>query len=136
MSRFAERLCSAAMGLPRSITKDVLPKRFEGELPQNLQDQATLMSGYFESVGGAVSLLSTLQRASPTTVREDVREISEDTRHGDGSKDRARDESKQRCTHLRCHFCQHLGHIARYSAKRKAIKVKKTGKDQGGRNLF
>ena len=69
VAHYAERLRSAAMALPTTISMGVLLNRFKAVLPQKLHNQAVLVMGDFDTVVRSVSLLSTAQ---PSMHRESV----------------------------------------------------------------
>lgn len=114
--RFAWRLRSAALLLPDKVDDGLLLNRLKTGLPTRLQDQAKMFSGTFDEVVSRVASLSSAQSGRV----ESVREIEEG---GDQSA---------RFAHVRCHYCQQLGHISRECEKKKADKAL-TGKGQGTR---
>lgn len=111
------------MALPSPITNDVLLNRFKAGLPQKLQDQAVLVTGDFDTVISSVSRLSTAQKSSS---REPVREIGEGSGYSN-RKPPASDSTDNRFAHVKCHYCQKLGHIARFCSKKLADKAKEEG---------
>lgn len=121
---YAERLRSAAMALPSAIPSDVLLNRFRAGLPQKLQDQAVLATGDFDEVVSAISRLSSAQKSTP----EHVREVSETS---GASQTVDRPDQGTRFAHVKCYFCQGLGHIARYCPKKRPAEG---GKGSGGGN--
>lgn len=119
---YAERLRSASMAWTTPISDDVLLNRFKAGLPQRLQDQAVLVTGNFDTVVSSVSRLSTAQQSAP---RELVREVSEaHSPTGRQTLPAAKvptysSSMTNRFAHVKCHFCQQLGHIARFCSKNK-----------------
>ena len=119
VATYAERLHSDSIALPTATTTDVLLNLFKSGLPQKWQDQAVLVTGDFDTVVSSVSRLSTAQQAS---AREPVREIGESsTSAGIRVQPTTSSAADDRFAHVKCYYCQRLGHIARFCEKRRRI---------------
>lgn len=110
--KFAWRLRSASLLLPDVVDDGLLLNRLKNGLPNRLQDQAKLVSGTFDEV---VSRVSSLSSARNSRV-ESVREIREDAQAASGQENR--NSQVDRFAHVRCHYCQKLGHISRDCEKK------------------
>ena len=120
------------MTLATPVSDEVLLNRSKAGLPQKLQDQTVLVTGEFDSV---VSVVSRLLSAQQNTVREHVREIAEPAKQASVHLVAVRTPD-ERFGHVKCHYCQRMGHIVRYCDKRRAEMargnaVRGTGKGMG-----
>ena len=125
--RFAWRLRSAALLLPNTVEDGLLLIRLKSGLPTRLQDQAKLVSGTFDEVVSRVSSLSTAQITPFEKVRE-IREEDKQAVHDGASQSTV--GAVDRFAHVRCHYCQKLGHISRGCDKNKSDRIA-AGKAKG-----
>ena len=115
--RFAWRLRSASLLLPETIDDGLLLNRLTNGLPNRLQDQAKLVAGTFDEVVSRVSGLSSAQSNRVEKIRE-VRESGMEPK-----KQGSIYSSSDRFAHVRCHYCQKLGHISRDCEKKMSDRV-------------
>ena len=112
--KFAWRLRSASLLLPDMIDDGLLLNRLKNGLPNRLQDQPKLLSGTFDEVVSRVSSLSSAQGHR----LEKICEVRED---GVAKMSHVPSfSSDNRFAHVRCHYCQNLGHISRDCEKKMA----------------
>ena len=116
VATYADRLKLASMTLATLVSDEVLLNRFKAGLPQKLQDQAVLVTGAFDSV---VSVVSRLSSAQQNTAQEHVGEIAEPAKQASVHSVAVRTPD-ERFGHVKCHYCQRMGHIVRYCDKRRA----------------
>lgn len=129
--RFAWRLRSASLLLPETVDDGLLLNRLKNGLPNRLQDQAKLVSGTFDEVVSRVSSLSTAQQVSRHETVREVREPNQSPTSGRTEKGPAEAPSAaDRFAHVRCHYCQQLGHISRDCGKKKSDRLA-AGKEKG-----
>ena len=110
--KFAWRLRSASQLLSDKVDDGLLPNRLKNGLPNRLQDQAKLISGTFDEV---VSRVSSMYSARGNRL-EKVCQLREDGLAKIGHV--LSFSSDNRFAHVRCHYCQTLGHISRDCEKK------------------
>lgn len=96
------------------------------------------MSGSFDEVVIRVSSLSTAQAVRT----ESVREVREHSRSSEGAVSTGNAQGQDvsptadnRFAHVRCHYCQKLGHISRFCDKKKSDKAA-SGEGSGDQRGF